>query len=453
MYAVNSYNKHSNDMNKVNEFCEDYKDFISRCKTERLCVKEIIKQSREHGFKDINELDHIKPGDRFYVQSMSKTICLFVMGNKDIEEGMHILGAHIDSPRMDIKQNPLYEKDGFALMDTHYYGGIKKYLYVTIPLSLMGVIIKKDGTTVEVNIGENEGDPVFSISDLLIHLSGDLMKKTGATIVPGEKLDVIVGSLPLNDEKDAVKANVLNILKETYDIEEEDFLSAEIEVVPNGKARDHGFDRSMIMAYGQDDRVCAYTSFRALLDIDEVDYTACGIFVDKEEIGSVGATGAESVFFENAVLEILEKLGKHNLIQLRRTLRNSKALSSDVHALVDPLHSDVFDSKNGAYVGKGLVLAKFHGARGKSSSNDANPEFIAQIRKVFDEHNIHFQTAELGKVDQGGGGTISYTLANYNMSVIDAGVPILNMHAPYELSSKLDIYEGYLAYKAFIKYI
>ena len=453
MYAVNSYNKHKDHMDELENFCEDYKDFISRCKTERLCVKEIIKLSKAHGFKNLDDLKKIKPGDRFYIQSMNKTICLFVMGNKPIEEGMHILGAHIDSPRMDLKQNPLYEKDGFALADTHYYGGIKKYLYVTIPLSLMGVIIKKDGTTIEVNIGEKEDDPVFSISDLLVHLSSDLMKKNGSTIVPGEKLDIIVGSLPLNDEKDAVKANVLNILKETYGIEEEDFLSAEIEVVPNGKARDHGFDRSMIMGYGQDDRSCAYTSLRALLDVDEVDYTSCGIFVDKEEIGSVGATGAESVFFENAVLEVLDKLGKGNLITLRRTLRNSKALSSDVHALVDPLHSEVFDSKNGAYVGKGLVLAKFHGSRGKSNSNDANPEFIAEIRKIFDEHDIHFQTAELGKVDQGGGGTISYTLSNYNMSVIDAGVPILNMHAPYELSSKLDIYEAYLAYKTFIKYI
>lgn len=375
-----------------------------------------------------------------------------MIGNKPLTEGMRILGAHIDSPRMDLKQNPLYESEGFVLADTHYYGGVKKYQWVTIPLSLYGVVAKKDGTVVDVVIGEDDNDPVVGISDLLIHLAAEQLDKKAAKVIEGENLDVTLGNMPLvGEEKDAVKANILKLLKDKYDIEEEDFVSAEIEVVPSGKARDYGLDRSMIAGYGHDDRVCAYTSLTAILDMDVCDYTCCTILVDKEEIGSVGATGAQSLFFENTVGEMLVKMGIDSFVQTRLTLSRSKMLSSDVSAGVDPLFVSVNDKKNAAYLGNGIVFNKYTGARGKSGSNDASAEYVARIRAVMDESNIHYQTAELGKVDLGGGGTIAYILGNYNMDVIDAGIAVLNMHAPMEVVSKVDVYETYQAYKAFLK--
>ena len=375
-----------------------------------------------------------------------------MIGNKPLTEGMRILGAHIDSPRMDLKQNPLYESEGFVLADTHYYGGVKKYQWVTIPLSLYGVVAKKDGTVVDVIIGEDDNDPVVGISDLLIHLAAEQLDKKAAKVIEGENLDVTLGNMPLvGEEKDAVKANILKLLKDKYDIEEEDFVSAEIEVVPSGKARDYGLDRSMIAGYGHDDRVCAYTSLTAILDMDVCDYTCCTILVDKEEIGSVGATGAQSLFFENTVGEMLVKMGIDSFVQTRLTLSRSKMLSSDVSAGVDPLFVSVNDKKNAAYLGNGIVFNKYTGARGKSGSNDASAEYVARIRAVMDESNIHYQTAELGKVDLGGGGTIAYILGNYNMDVIDAGIAVLNMHAPMEVVSKVDVYETYQAYKAFLK--
>lgn len=406
------------------------------------------------GYKDLKDVDILKPGDKVYVTNMNKNVALFVIGKKPIEAGLRILGAHIDSPRLDLKQNPLYESEGFALLDTHYYGGVKKYQWVTIPLSLIGVVVKKDGTVINVNIGEDETDPVVGISDLLIHLSADQLKKEAAKVIEGEDLDVTFASMPLKDyEKDSVKANVLKILKEKYDFEEEDFLSAEIEIVPSGKARDYGIDRSMVAGYGHDDRVCAYTSLMAILDINDPEYTSCAILVDKEEIGSVGATGAQSLFFENTISELLAKQGVDSFVKTRKALANSKMLSSDVSAGVDPLYLSVNDKKNAAYLGRGIVFNKYTGARGKSGSNDANPEYMAQIRNILDENNVNYQTAELGKVDQGGGGTIAYILGNYNMNVIDAGVAVLNMHAPMEIVSKVDVYEAYLAYRTFLQKI
>ena len=418
MYAKNAWEKYNEtQIKEIMNFNEGYKDFITKGKTERLCVKEAVKKAMAAGYKDLNDVDILKPGDKVYVTNMNKNIALFVIGKQSIENGLRILGAHIDSPRLDLKQNPLYESEGFALLDTHYYGGVKKYQWVTIPLSMIGVVVKKDGTVINVNIGEDENDPVVGISDLLIHLSADQLKKEAAKVIEGEDLDVTFASMPLKDtEKDAVKANVLNILKEKYDFEEEDFLSAEIEIVPSGKARDYGIDRSMVAGYGHDDRVCAYTSLMAILDMDIPEYTSCAILVDKEEIGSVGATGAHSLFFENIISELLSK-------------------------------------QNAAYLGKGIVFNKYTGSRGKSGSNDANPEYMAQIRNVLDEANVYYQTAELGKVDQGGGGTIAYILGNYNMNVIDAGVAVLNMHAPMEIVSKVDVYEAYLAYRTFLQKI
>ena len=386
------------------------------------------------------------------VTNMNKNIVLFHIGAKKITEGMRVLGAHIDSPRLDVKQNPLYEKNDFALLDTHYYGGVKKYQWVTIPLAIHGIIIKKDGSSVFVSIGDDLTDPIVGISDLLIHLAADQLQKTAAKVIEGEDLDITFGSIPLKAaEKDAVKANVLKMLKEKYDIEEEDFLSAELEIVPAGMARDYGLDRSMIAGYGHDDRVCAYTSLMAVLDVQNPEYTSCCILVDKEEIGSVGATGAQSLFFENAILDILALQGYTTLKDLRTTLANTKMLSSDVSAGFDPLFANVNDPKNAAYLGRGIVFNKYTGSRGKSGSNDANPEYVAWVRNVMDKNNIHFQTAELGKVDQGGGGTIAYILGNYNMNVLDAGIAVLNMHAPMEVVSKADVYEAYLAYKAFLE--
>ena len=440
------------ELEKLNK---NYRHFLDHGKTERECVKAAVKQAKKEGFKDLKEVirsgEKLQAGDRVYDVFMEKAIALFVIGSKDMEKGMNILGAHIDSPRLDLKQNPLYEDTELAYLDTHYYGGIKKYQWVTIPLAIHGVVAKKDGSVVEINIGEEEDDPVFCISDLLIHLSGEQMEKNGAKVVEGEALNLLIGNMPLKDEeKDAVKKNVLNLLKEKYDIEEEDFLSAELEVVPAGKARECGLDRSMILAYGQDDRVCAYTSLEAILDTKKVKRTACCILVDKEEIGSVGATGMQSRFFENTVAELLNCMGEYSDLALRRTLANSKMLSSDVSAAYDPEYASVFEKKNAAYFAKGIVFNKYTGSRGKSGSNDANAEYMAELRKILEKHNVAFQTAELGKVDIGGGGTIAYILALYGMQVIDCGVAVMSMHAPWEIVSKADVYEAKKCYMAFL---
>lgn len=454
MYSKNIWKDASQEkVNAIMNFCEDYKHFISVGKTERICVKEALKIAESKGFKNLHDVKTANVGDKLYLINKNKNIILFTVGQKPVKEGLRVLGAHIDSPRLDIKQNPLYEKDGFALLDTHYYGGVKKYQWVTIPLAIHGVIIKKDGTTVNVAIGDDENDPVLGISDLLIHLAGDQMQKTASKVIEGEDLDVTFGSIPLKDEeKNAVKANILKMLNEKYQVEEEDLLSAELEVVPAGKARDYGFDRSMVAGYGHDDRVCAYTSLRAVVDMEEApEYTSCCILVDKEEIGSVGATGAHSLFFENAILELLNLQNTADLLTLRKTLENAKMLSSDVSAGFDPLFAGVNDPKNSAYLGNGIVFNKYTGSRGKGGSNDANPEYVAWVRDAMDSNEVHYQTAELGKVDQGGGGTIAYILGNYNMNVLDAGIAVLNMHAPMEIVSKADVYEAYLAYIAFLK--
>ncbi len=407
--------------------------------------------------KVLAEGKEIAVGDKLYLDNNGKAMAMFVMGKESLEKGMNILGAHIDSPRLDLKQNPMYEDTDMVLLDTHYYGGVKKYQWVTLPLALHGVIVKKDGTVVKVNVGEKEEDPVFGVSDLLIHLSGEQMEKTAAKVIEGENLDVLIGSIPqyAEEEKDqakeAVKANILKILTETYGIEEEDFLSAEIEVVPAGRARDYGFDRSMIMGYGHDDRVCAYPSFKAILDAGVCERTSVCLLVDKEEFGSGGATGMHSKFFEYAVAELLAAQGNTSVVALNRAMANSKVLSSDVSAAFDPLFPGVMEKKNCAYFGRGLVFNKFTGSRGKSGSNDANPEYIAHLRQIFDANEVSFQTAELGRVDQGGGGTIAYILANYGMQVIDSGVAVLNMHAPWEIASKVDIYEAYKGYKVFLQ--
>ena len=451
MYRKNAWEKYV-DTKLVFDFADGYKNFISVAKTERLAVKESIKLLEKAGFKDAGKLKSVKPGDKVYFINKNKNVCAFIIGKKPLIDGLRILGAHIDSPRLDLKEHPVYENGGFALGDTHYYGGVKKYQWTTIPLALHGVICKKDGTTVEVNIGESEDDPVVGITDLLIHLSADQMSKTLSQAITGENLDISLGSIPLaKEKKDPVKANVLKILKGKYNIEEEDLVSAEIEIVPAGKARDYGLDRSMVAGYGHDDRSCAYTSLLALLDTDEVEYTACCILVDKEEIGSVGATGAHSLFFENTIARLAVLTGEgHPIYTARIALENSKMLSSDVSAGYDPLYASVSDPKNVAYFGEGLVFNKYTGSRGKSGSNDSNPEYYAWIRKTMDDAKVSWQNAELGKVDQGGGGTIAYILGNYNMNVIDAGIAVLNMHAPMEIVSKADLYEAYQGYKAFL---
>ena len=450
------------DKKKVFDFAERYKKFISDCKTERECAKEFYEKALADGYKDLEDViaanTTLKGGDKIIANNMGKEIAMFILGKEDIEKGMNILGAHIDSPRMDLKQVPLYEDTEMALLDTHYYGGIKKYQWVTLPLALHGVIAKKDGTVVIVNIGEKPDDPVFGVSDLLIHLSGDQLEKKGAKVVEGENLDVLIGSIPKEQKddsddkiKDRVKANILDILSKEYGVDEDDFLSAEIEVVPAGAARDYGFDRSMIMGYGHDDRVCAYPSFKAMLEMKEVPQkTSVCLLVDKEEIGSVGASGMTSRFFENCVAEVMNLTGKYTELSLRRALRNSKVLSSDVSAAFDPMYPSVMEKKNCAYFGKGLVFNKYTGARGKSGSNDANAEYIAELRNIMDKNEVSFQTSELGKVDQGGGGTIAYILAKYGMNVIDSGVAVLNMHAPWEIISKVDLYEALRGYIAFL---
>ena len=452
MYRKNIWNDVSEEKTKaIFDFNEGYKNFLTLGKTERLCVNESETLAKQNGYVLLSECKSLKPGDKVYVVNKNKNIALFLIGKKPLTEGIRILGAHIDSPRLDIKQNPLYEKEEFALLDTHYYGGIKKYQWVTIPLAIHGVVCKTDGTTVNINLGEEESDPVIGISDLLVHLAADQLKKTASEVIEGENLDITFGSIPLKDtKKDAVKANVLKLLKDKYNISEEDFVSAELEIVPAGKARDYGFDRSMVAGYGHDDRVCGYTSLKAILDIEDPEYTACCILVDKEEVGSIGATGAQSLFFENSIAEILNLTGKTNYLDLKRTMTNSLMLSSDVSAALDPLYSNVSDKKNNALFNYGIVFNKYTGSRGKSRSNDAEPEYIAWIRKIMDQSNIHYQTSELGKVDQGGGGTIAYILGQYNMNVVDAGVAVLNMHSPMEIVSKADVYEAYLAYKTFL---
>ena len=452
--AWNTYGKR--EISELEELNSNYIDFLSDCKTERECVKETVRQAREKGYKSLEEViekgQPLKQGDKVYAVCMNKTVALFNIGKIPMEQGMNILGAHIDSPRMDIKQNPLYESNNMAYLDTHYYGGIKKYQWVTLPLAIHGVVVKKDGTKVEVNIGEKDTDPVFCVTDLLIHLAGQQMEKNAAKVIEGENLDILVGSIPLEDkEKDAVKEGIIGILKNTYEMEEEDFMSAELEVVPAGRAREMGFDRSMIMAYGQDDKVCAYTSLAAMLEMDKLDKTACCLLVDKEEIGSVGATGMQSKFFENTVAELLNLNGDYNELKLKRCLAHSRMLSSDVNAAFDPLYSDVFKNNSSSFLGSGVVFNKFTGSRGKSGSNDANAEYLAVLRNMMDNHNVHFQMSELGKVDAGGGGTIAYIMSLYGMEVIDCGVAVLNMHAPWEVTSKADIYETYKCYKAFLK--
>ena len=452
--AWNTYGKR--EISELEELNSNYIDFLSDCKTERECVKETVRQAREKGYKSLEEViekgQPLKQGDKVYAVCMNKTVALFNIGKIPMEQGMNILGAHIDSPRMDIKQNPLYESNNMAYLDTHYYGGIKKYQWVTLQLAIHGVVVKKDGTKVEVNIGEKDTDPVFCVTDLLIHLAGQQMEKNAAKVIEGENLDILVGSIPLEDkEKDAVKEGIIGILKNTYEMEEEDFMSAELEVVPAGRAREMGFDRSMIMAYGQDDKVCAYTSLAAMLETDKIDKTACCLLVDKEEIGSVGATGMQSKFFENTVAELLNLNGDYNELKLKRCLAHSRMLSSDVNAAFDPLYSDVFKNNSSSFLGSGVVFNKFTGSRGKSGSNDANAEYLAVLRNIMDNHNVHFQMSELGKVDAGGGGTIAYIMSLYGMEVIDCGVAVLNMHAPWEVTSKADIYETYKCYKAFLK--
>ena len=453
MYRKNVWNKYKN-KKAIFEFAEGYKDFLSRCKTERLVTKEAIKMLEEHGFVNADTIQdrEVKPGDRVYFVNKNKNIIAFIVGTKPFREGLRILGAHIDSPRLDLKENPLYEDHGLVLADTHYYGGIKKYLWVTTPLALHGVIVKRNGEVVEVNIGEKDDDPVVGVTDLLIHLSAEQMAKPANKVVEGEALDITIGNMPLGEgEKETVKANVLRILKEKYNIEEEDFISSEIEVVPAGKARDYGLDRSMIAGYGHDDRSCAYASLLALIETENVEYTACLSLVDKEEIGSVGATGASSLVFENAVCELAYKMNeKHPFLHTRKALEASYMLSNDVSAGYDPLYPSVNDLKNASFLGEGLTFNKYTGGRGKSGSNDSNAEYYGWVRRVMEDAGICWQNAELGKVDQGGGGTIAYILGNYNMHVIDAGIPVHSMHAPMEIISKADLYEAYVGYKAFL---
>ena len=453
MYRKNAWKKYEDDASPVMAFADLYKDFISYGKTERLVTKESVELLEKKGFKNGNEVKELKAGDKIYFVNKNKNVAAFIIGKRPLKEGMRILGAHIDSPRLDFKERPFYENKEFAYGDTHYYGGIKKYQWVTIPLALHGVVCKKDGSVIDVNIGEDPADPVVGISDLLIHLAADQMQKSLAKGIEGENLDVTLGNMPLKDcDKESVKANVLKLLKEKYDVEEEDFLSAEIEVTPAGPARDYGLDRSMVAGYGHDDRCCAYSSLRAILDIENPENTACCILVDKEEIGSVGATGAESVFFENVIAKLFCLLGdNHPLFSVRECFENSKMLSSDVSAGYDPLYAYVSDPNNNAYFANGLVINKYTGRGGKGGSNDSNPEFYAFVRKALDDAEVNWQNSELGKVDQGGGGTIAYILGNYNMDVIDAGIPVHNMHAPMEIISKVDLYEAYKGYLAFLK--
>ena len=444
------------EVEQIMALCEAYKTFLSHCKTERECVTEIVRRVEQKGFQNLENLikenRKLAPGDKIYVNNRGKAIALFVLGTDPITMGMNILGAHIDSPRLDLKANPLYEEKEFAYLDTHYYGGIKKYQWVTLPLALHGIVVKKDGTKINIQIGENESDPVVGVTDLLPHLSEEQLKKTASKVIEGEKLDILIGNCPQKDKKDnPVKENILTLLKEVYGIEEDDFLSAEIEVVPAGSARDFGLDRSMVMGYGQDDRVCAFSSLEAFLQASPGKRTISCILVDKEEIGSVGATGMCSHFFDNAIAEICILLGEYSPLATRRVLNHSRMLSSDVNAAYDPLYKDAMDERNSSYFSHGLVFCKYTGSKGKSGSNDADAEYLAVLRKIMDDANVSFQISELGKVDAGGGGTIAYILANYNVEVVDCGVGVLNMHAPWEITSKSDIYESYRGYIAFLE--
>lgn len=450
-YAWEKYDEQK--VKEVYDYAKGYQSFISKCKTERECVSEVIEMAKQHGFYDIKDVIQnqitLKKGDGVYANNMNKAIVLYRIGD-DIREGMRIIGSHIDCPRMDIKANPLYENDGFAYLDTHYYGGIKKYQWTAIPLAMHGVVCLKDGTTIQIVIGEEDDDPVFGVSDLLVHLSSDQMSKKASLVIEGEQLDIIVGSKPINEEKESVKKAILILLKDKYGMEEDDFLSAELEIVPAGKARDFGLDRAMVYGYGQDDRSCAYTSLTAFFDEKEVKQTSVCLLVDKEEVGSNGATGMHSLFFENMCAEVMNACGCYSELNLRRSLSASKMLSSDVAAGYDPSFSSAFEKKNAAFLGQGICFMKFTGVRGKSGANDANAEYMAYLRSILDDANITYQTSEIGKVDQGGGGTISYILAKYDMEVIDCGIPVLNMHAPWELTSKADLYEGYQAYRVFL---
>lgn len=448
-------------LKELDQINDRYKVCLDEGKTERECIRLTVKEIEKQGYRNLNDIKgSLKTGDKVYAVCMGKSIAMFRIGKEPLENGMNILGAHIDSPRIDVKQNPLYENEELAYLDTHYYGGIKKYQWVTLPLALHGVIVKTDGTVQEVSIGEKEEDPVFVVTDLLIHLAGKQMEKKASVVIEGEKLDLLIGSRPLEkeerldeSEKEAVKANVMRILTDYYDMEEEDFLLAELEIVPAGKARDCGIDRSMILAYGQDDRVCAFTSLFAMLDVEEAVRTSCCILVDKEEIGSVGATGMHSRFFENVVAELVALTEGESELKVRRALQNSRMLSSDVSAAYDPMYAEAFEKRSAAFFGKGLVFNKFTGARGKSGSNDANAEYLAEIRRAMNTEDISYQFAELGKVDIGGGGTIAYIMANYGMEVIDSGVAVLSMHAPWEVTSKADVYEAYRGYKSFLRNI
>lgn len=461
MERKNVWNVYSKEqLEKADIFAKEYMYFLDHGKTERECVNLTVNMIEKEGYIELNQAikegRKLNPGDKIYAVWMNKSIVLFQIGKKSMTEGMNILGAHIDSPRLDIKQNPLYEDGGIAYLDTHYYGGVKKYQWVTLPLAIHGVVVKKDGTTVEINIGEEENDPVFFISDLLIHLSQEQLEKKAAKVIEGEALDLVIGNMPLpkegdKEEKEAVKKNILKLLKESYDIEEEDFLSAELEIVPAGRAREAGFDRSLILAYGHDDRVCAFPSLKAILEVKNVERTACCILVDKEEIGSVGATGMQSKFFENAVAEVMNLTGEYSELNVRRCLASSDMLSSDVSAAFDPSYASAFEKKNTAFLGQGMVFNKYTGARGKSGSNDANAEYMAHIRNILDSDKIVYQTAELGRVDLGGGGTIAYILALYGMNVIDCGVAVLSMHSPWEAISKADLYETKRGYVTFLE--
>ncbi|MGF6989343.1 aspartyl aminopeptidase [Lachnospiraceae bacterium PF1-21] len=461
MKNVNAWENYNEaDIAELQALNDKYKQALDTGKTERECAKYAVAMAKAAGYEDLSEAikagKKLKSGDKVYTVMMGKSVALFNLGKEPLSAGMNILGAHIDSPRIDVKQNPLYESEEMAYLDTHYYGGIKKYQWVTMPLAIHGVVAKKDGTVVDIVIGEEADDPVFAVTDLLIHLAAKQMEKKASVVIEGEKLDLLVGSMPLSSEeeekKEQVKHGILTILNEKYGIEEEDFASAELEIVPAEKARDLGFDRSMIMAYGQDDRVCAFTSLFAMMAEEDLSRTGCLILVDKEEIGSVGATGMQSRFFENAVAELLSLTEGESELLVRRTLANSAMLSSDVSAAYDPLFAEAFEKRSSAFLGKGLVFNKFTGARGKSGSNDTNAEFIAKLRKLFDEAQVEYQFAELGKVDVGGGGTIAYIMANLGMNVIDSGVAVLCMHAPYEITSKADVYEAYKGYRAFLHY-
>ena len=442
----------------MENLCKGYLEFLSNCKTERESVRHAVAEAEKVGYKNLESIirsgQKLNPGDKVYCTFMKKSLVMFQIGTEPIESGLKILGAHIDTCRLDVKQNPLYEDGGLAYLDTHYYGGIKKYQWVTLPLAMHGVVVKKSGEVLEIKIGEEEGDPVFCVTDLLIHLSQEQMKKDATKVVTGENLDILVGNYPLKDgDKESVKAGIYKLLKDKYNIDKEDFLSAELALVPAGKARELGFDKSMILGYGQDDRVCSYTSLVAMLEIADknISKTACCLLVDKEEIGSYGATGMKSKFFENALAEVMNACGQYSEIKLRRALQNSFMLSSDVSSAYDALYASSYDKKNVAYLGKGMVFNKFTGSRGKSGSSEANAEYVAKLREVLDKNNVHYQFSELGKVDLGGGGTIAYIMAIYGMEVIDSGVAVLSMHAPWEATSKIDIYETKKGYAAFLK--